>query len=185
MDGQDFIAARAGSQMLDHVLDNLPDDTDMENEREALASNGRITVALGQACSLTGSATKEQRFLLSAEDMELCFKYKKAGKFVNEIIYNIDPHAPARDSEWWLGDRKKHRRWQMESIRAGMLFWGHPAVVQLATVYGVSIYVNTVIGTLSNIEGYKDDQKGSYGVWFKLLVMAAWELKIAGQISYK
>lgn len=71
----------------------------------------------------------------------------------------------------------------LESIRVAMLFWGHPAVVQLSTVYGVSIYGNTVIGTLSNIEGYEYNQQGSYGLWFKLLVMVAWQLNFADEVS--
>lgn len=66
------------------------------------------------------------------------------------------------EDKWWNEESTANRQWKMQAFSAAMTFWSHPCVVQLATVYGMSIFGNNVFGTISNIRGCVDEKQGSY-----------------------
>ena len=83
---------------------------------------------------------------------------------------------------WKTRDNQECRQARVRAFVNAIKFWSSTPLNAQVAVLGMSIYGNGAFGTLCPA-GTEQNGDGLHGTWWKLYVLAAFDLKTCGQVS--
>ena len=106
--------------------------------------------------------------------------------FVERFVYNIlqDPGYKSFPNTWKTRDNQESRQTRVRAFVNAVKFWSITPLTAQAAVLAMSIYGNGAFGTLCPA-GTEENGDGLHGTWWKLYVLAAFDLKTCGQVSVR